>query len=234
MGTNQIPTLVRGRPTGRPPVGLTKATWDDLIGLGTIRRLRPKQIIFGEGQNFELVAVVIEGLIALEKGGCIIDLAEPGEILAGPLTSARNRGAYPITSQSLGAGQIIEINVDRFENFKKSNDEVGPYLHAQLLGRMRFIQECRVRQTAPVEARIANVILCKEFALSKGPITRAAIAKIAATSTESVIRTLSTWRKLSLIDTPGSRVRILNKPQLWKLAQAGGSTADYVRTFDPS
>lgn len=206
------------------PLGLDDAAWEGLKSIGQTCSLRDGATLFTAGEEFYSVFLIRTGTVALRRENTVFDLAESPEIIGGPLAlRSAPPTSYPISAEALGPTTTLRIPVNKFADFTKKNPVMAELIQGQLQQRVQFLQNCRLAQMRPVPERLARIFLLRPVALSSGHVTRKVMAQIAGTTTESVIRVISHWRRNGVLAVRGRRYEIVNPEAFAKYGNSDGN-----------
>jgi len=189
-------------------------------------------IIFQEGQPAFGVYIISSGKVKLSKYGStgkkqILKLLSAGEIL-GEKTMFDNE-IYTAHAKTLEATTLYFIERNAFIDYLKEHPEVSLRLIEKLCREIKGFQGKLVEIAyEDSNERLARLILllAKEYGedtdqgLDVGiELSRADIAELAGMTTETAIRTLSKFKDRGMIALDGSKIYIIDKEQLNKLAE---------------
>lgn len=184
------------------------------------------QTIFNEGTTPFGLYCVHDGKIKISKQGedgreLIIRLAKSGDLIGykALLTSQK----YTASAIALDDCQVCFIPKDAFMDLLKKDHDLSIGLMGLISSELRKA-ETKVAQMAqkPVRERLAEtLILLKDtFGFEKDGMTinvqlsREEIANIVGTATESIIRSLSEFRKEGIVELEGKKITIIDKDLL--------------------
>lgn len=222
MDSSSNVVLAKGRQVSKvAPQGFDPILWNQLSVVGHTHTVSQKTVVAEEGALLEGIWIVVSGLLALHKGTSVVDFAEPGEAVGGALVSQRTDViTMPITLQTVKKTELLFVPLEHFKRLLIQSDRLRDYIQLNFQKRMFFVQAIRASANKPVSTRLANLLLQKEHLLSRNRITRRVLAQVIGTSTESVMRILSSWHKEGLIDESNGPIIIVNRPRLEALCLA--------------
>jgi len=211
--------LVRGQtPPQQPPGLLAPELWDFFAKLGNMRRFEKRSYVFQADEKMQYVSLVVSGLVALIKNETILDIVEPGQSIAGALLpGSDSHSTYPITARCLNACEVLQIDLSKHRATLIESQSAQIFFARQMQQRMRFIQKSRGLQSDSTSARIAFFLLSKKHLFENGFLTRKTIAQACNTTTESVIRQLSTWEKSNVLKQFEKKTSVIDSTALENL-----------------
>ncbi|MDW5288190.1 Crp/Fnr family transcriptional regulator [Formosa sp. PL04] len=190
-----------------------------------MKQIKKGEVIFKEGE-------VLNGVYCISSGVCkLTKLTEKGKeqvvklVIKGELLGQRSviiNQAANLSATALNDMEVCYIpKQEILQDLVKNND-----FSFSMLKRMAI--DLKEAETAivnmaqkSVRKRLADIILylndnfgVDESNYLKVPLSRDDFASIVGTATESVIRTLSQFKKEGLIKTSGKRIQILNHEEL--------------------
>lgn len=194
------------------------------------KKFKKNEIIFKEDDYVNFVYFVISGKVKRVKTDShgkefLNDLHTKGEFF-GYLNFLNGKSEkHQRTAITLETSEIALIPKNNFQKLFKENGDLALLFIKTLSGNV-LDKEDRLIQLAyaSVRERVANVLinLKKEEKLNKSTveilkISRDDLANVVGTSKESLIRTLSEFKKENLIETERAVIIILNKKALEKI-----------------
>jgi len=188
-----------------------------------VRRRHPRgTAVFNEGDPPRGAFLLRAGLIKIFKQSpsdrpLAMELARPGEWFG--LVAVLDRRPYPATALALEPSETDEISPAVFETLFQGHRVFARAALAALSERVRHAQEMRALANAPVERRVAHVLL----RLSPNPgvdvrLRREDVAELAGCIPETAIRVLSQFSKRGLVRTGWKRVAVLDPAALRAIA----------------
>jgi len=205
---------------------------DRLAGLSRILHLNRKEPLFGEGEPYRGMFVMLEGLAVVYKLSddgrmLILQVCRAGDTLAdGPLFEKQDAG-YPAHARTTRDSEILFLPKDEFTPFLKRHPEVAWEMLKEFAGRMKeFSLRLEGVTLREVRSRVARYLL-REVEASGGaadeqpelmlPLTKGSIASYLGTVHETLSRTFAKLIKEKVISVEGSRVTILDRKKLERL-----------------
>lgn len=205
---------------------------DRLAGLSRILHLTRKEPLFGEGEPYRGMFVVLEGLAVVYKLSddgrmLILHVCRPGDTLAdGPLFEAQDAG-YPAHARATRDSEILFLPKAEFTPFLKCHPEVAWEMLKEFAGRMKELGLRLEGVTlSEVSSRVAQYLLREVEASGVAadeqpelmlPLTKGSIASYLGTVHETLSRTFAKLIKEKVISVEGSRVTILDRKKLERL-----------------
>lgn len=180
-------------------------------------------IVYHEGHNSNYIYLIAEGAIKCYK------LDEQGKELTTDLhteddlfgyTSFLHNVPYLETAMAIKSSKLIGISKDQLKDVLTNNHKVTLELMQLLSDDLKSIKDQLLEMAySSVHKKTASTILKFAEKLNRRPedpikISRNDLASTAGIATESLIRTLSHFKKLGLIDVDGRTIKILNLQQL--------------------
>jgi CRP/FNR family transcriptional regulator, nitrogen oxide reductase regulator len=214
--------------------GLTREQYADLIKRGRSIKLRPKSILFHQGDPAKNCFLVSRGRLKLTK------LNEQGRevilryIGAGELTAAATvlkNWSYPVTAESIEETDVTGWDKPTMTQLMHQYPDIAINLLGIILERLddvqhRYLEVCTER----VDQRIARSLLrLMQRAGSKTrdgiqidiSLSRQNIADYSGTTLYTVSRTLSAWEKNGWIKSGREQVIIPDPHALVQFAETG-------------
>ena len=233
MGVSPFPESTRDRLRRlRLFSELEDEALDRLAGLSRILHLTRKEPLFGEGEPYRGMFVVLEGLAVVYKVSddgrmLILHVCRPGDTLAdGPLFEAQDAG-YPAHSRATRDSEILFLPKAEFIPFLKCHPEVAWEMLKEFAARMKELGLRLEGVTlSEVSSRVAQYLLREVEASGVAadeqpelmlPLTKGSIASYLGTVHETLSRTFAKLIKEKVISVEGSRVTILDRKKLERL-----------------
>lgn len=201
-----------------PPEGLDPIAWNILLKNSEILSLKPKQILFSEGEKVNEMFFCFTGHILLMKQQSILDIAEPLDTIAGALLEEGTLSTYPISAISLQHSEVLKISKKSALNIINNHISFKNYMLSKFRKRMFYAQKMRAIQFLPVQSRICFLLFEKKELLEKIELTKSLIAQATDTTTESVIRILSSLQKDHKIQITDKKIKILDSAYIQQMA----------------
>lgn len=183
-------------------------------------------IIFEEGQNSNNIYLITKGLVKCHK------LDEQGKELTTALfkeddlfgyTSFTQNTVYTETATAVEDVELVAISKSELKNVLNSNHKVTLELIQLLTDDITGVKEQLLQMAySSVRKRTATTILkFAEKLNQKTPdtirISRNDLASVAGIATESLIRTLSSFKDKGIIEIEGRNIKILDMEQLQQM-----------------
>jgi len=200
----------------------------ELTNLATtceLRRFRKGETIFAEGQPAEAVWIVKRGWVSLVKGTphggpATIFAITPAEPVCG--ISAFEHGTYSATAIASTDTQLIKIPSEAFSRLLDHHPALARQVLAICCQRIRRMAEAISLAQAPVEQRIAYVLLRLRRTFGKTiPMTHQELARMVGTRWETSIRTLSIMKRRGWVASSRGRMTVLVPRRLQVLLTNG-------------
>lgn len=193
---------------------------------GTEYQFQKGDQIYEEGQNSNAIFLIKEGMVK----SCKLD--EQGKELTTALHQASDIFGYtsflqniPYQETSTVLNDAILLGISK-EEFKKNLDK-NPHITLELIELLsddiKGVKDQLLQMAySSVQKKTANTIL--KFAEKLDPkqgeaikISRSDLASVAGIATETLIRTISNFRKEGLIEIEGRNIKILNLKKLQEI-----------------
>ncbi|MBI3324832.1 MAG: Crp/Fnr family transcriptional regulator [Candidatus Omnitrophica bacterium] len=197
----------------------------DLAAACELRRFHKGETIFAEGQPAEAVWIVKRGWVSLVKGTphggpATIFAMTPAEPLCG--ISAFEHGTYSASAVASTDTQLIKVPVDVFSRLLDRYPALARQVLAICCQRIRRMAEAISLAQAPVEQRIAYVLLRLRRTFGKTiPMTHQELAGMVGTRWETSIRTLSAMKRRGWVASSRGRMTVLAPRKLQVLIANG-------------
>lgn len=201
---------------------------DEFAGSGMNIKMPDGQRAFHEGDPSESAFFVRKGLIAIVKHSpsgrmTTLEVVLPGETF-GTLAALHGQ-PYPAEAVSVGRSTILRLPAAKFLDLSRRHPFINASLLSEVGARLVSAQEMRALAAEPVERRIVHVLLWMRQKFGDTlPLTREAVARLASTTTETVIRTLSRLATGGLIQSARARIMIPDPARLQARLDAGQIT----------
>ena len=185
-----------------------------LGALCEVRRFRRGDTIFEEDRPAEFVWIVKQGVVHLVKqtpqnGLTVIFAMTPHEALCG--ISAFEHGRYSASAVAATDTQLIKIPANAFSLLLQDHPKFAAAVLSTCCHRIRSMAEVISLAQAPVEQRLAHVLLRLRETFGKTiPITHHELARMAGTRWETSIRTLSSMKRRGWVASSRGKVTILD------------------------
>jgi CRP-like cAMP-binding protein len=207
-------------PAGAPFLrGLSQEELLFVTGLATQRALRPRQVLFREGDEAANLFLVLRGRVKLTQSDVegrevIVRLVGPGGLIAAVSAFADTR--YPATAQAVQPSAVLAWPRQALPGMFRRVPGLALNAMEILSERVREMQE-RVRELATerVTQRIARALLrlvrqagrrVEDGVLIDLPLSRRDLAELSGTTLFTVSRVLSEWESAGMVSTGRQRV----------------------------
>ena len=194
-----------------------------LVSFSHERTFAKGDTIFHEGQPSDSVWLTMEGRVHLmhfrpdgrAQAACVMT---PGETFC--CLPALDRKMYPATAVAATQARVLQVPSSLFHEMMEKSPHLLQETLCVFVGRLRAMEARSCLMHDPVERRIAETLLDlkKKFG-QEIPLTRQEIAQLAATTVETVIRTVGRFKKEGWIRSTRGRIQILNPDSLKQLLQ---------------
>lgn len=213
--------------------GLDRGTVLELLHGGSFRSHKHREVLFHAGEPADCFGVVLVGAYKLIRptprgDDLIVHFATPGDVV-GALVMAQQGSTYPVTAKAMSASKICLVPRSTFQRTWASNARVQQRLNSFLYTRMSLMQDERALARAPLEQRVAGLLLKllerageeEDHRILPLPLTRQEIADSLGAAVESVIRIMSDWSQRGLIRTTDRQIEILRTDQVIEMVKKG-------------
>lgn len=207
---------------------------EELLALNARRvERRAGAPFFLQGSPGDAVYGILTGRLKIVKqapggGELCLELLGPGELVAA--VAVIRRLPMPASSVPLEATACVRIGADEFRQVLARHPEISARILDTVAKRLLEAGSSRVElATQEVPARLARALLrlASRFGAVRGSevvftqtITRQNLADLAGTTVESAIRVMSRWTREGLVRSSDSRITILKKEELERIAEA--------------
>jgi len=184
-------------------------------------------IIYEEGQNSNNIFLISKGLIKCHK------LDEQGKDLTTALfkeddlfgyTSFTQNTPYQETATAIKDSELIALSKNELKNVLNTNHKVTLELIQLLTDDLSVVKDQLLQMAySSVKKRTATTILKFAEKLNRKPedtirISRSDLASVAGIALESLIRTLSGFKDMGIIEIEGRNIRILDINKLQQIS----------------
>lgn len=184
------------------------------------------EVVYEEGQHSNNIYLISSGLIKCHK------LDEQGKDLTTALykeddlfgyTSFTQKTPYQETATAIQDSKLIALSKNELANILNSNHKVTLELIQLLTNDLSTVKDQLLHMAySSVKKRTASTILKFAEKLNRKPedairISRSDLASVAGVAIESLIRTLSGFKDLGLIEIEGRNIRILDLERLQQI-----------------
>ncbi|MGE3533655.1 MAG: Crp/Fnr family transcriptional regulator [Parachlamydiales bacterium] len=210
--------------------GLAPAVIEGLLTGGVRKSHKHREVMCHAGDVADSFGVVLSGAYKLIKptvrgDDIIVYFSTPGDVI-GALLMSKEHANFPITAKAMGPSSIYAIPRSTFLKTWISNAQIQSRLNAFLYTRMSLLQDERALARAPLEQRVAGLLLTllerssrENDRLVPLPLTRQEIADSLGAAVESVIRVMSDWSQRGVIKTTDRNIEILRPDQVIEIVK---------------
>jgi CRP-like cAMP-binding protein len=197
------------------------ASPEDLESLSSsadILRLRNGQRAFMQGDPAVSAWWVCSGLVSIVKYApsgrmTTLEVVLPGETF-GTLASLQGH-PYPAEAQCLGSTEVLRVPIELLKAVVQRRPELNVALLSEAQNRLVNAHSMRTLSGESVPQRILHVLLwMREKFGDEIPLTREAVAHLAGTTPETVIRFSRTLTEQLLVRSRRGRIFIVDGPGL--------------------
>lgn len=214
VDTQKTINLLRALRCGQ---NLSKSALEVLSGVGIKKSIPKGKKIWSMGDPADFVAVVLSGAVEVTKitsDGAEKCLGLFGRSDAIGISAVIRKIEYPATAKSIASStEVIKLYIRPILQGKNEPwfDEVSIWLRELLLSHEQVLRDkIDILSAGRVELRLLELVkqMISRFGIRKSradylipfAISKTQIAKITEVRTETVIRTLSQWQKMKLIE----------------------------------
>ncbi|MBL7543149.1 MAG: Crp/Fnr family transcriptional regulator [Bdellovibrionaceae bacterium] len=180
--------------------------------------------LFNERDPAHSFYLILSGGIKLTKKSnktkTLIDILGPGELVGVALMLNPDETTYPVNAQTLGPTDILKYTREDFQTRWTQSPPLLDFAHKAILKRIQSVQNDRCMQRFTLEQKIAYFMTEKWLSSIHLKITRQDIADNIGASQEAVIRLLSDWTKMGLVQNSNQEIKIPDIQKLRALWQA--------------
>lgn len=195
------------------------------------KSLQPGETLFWQGDTPTAVYQVVDGFVKLTwTSPCgresISELLLPGDVF--DLPSCLDGSPYPFSCKAPSSGTATVAVVSR--SILLEDSQMGWRCQTRLIQQLRRQRSTRVASPADrVEVRLSRALLWLAESLGEQvgqrvtfqlKLTRQELAEWVGTTTETVIRVCSDWKRRALIEWDRQLLTLVNVPQLAFLGDA--------------
>ena len=234
MKRDRLRESARDRLRRLPLFGhLEDAALDRLAGLSSFLHLQRKETLFGQGEPYRGMFIVVEGLAVVYKLSddgrmLILHVCRNGDSLAEvPLFEEQDAG-YPAHARATRESEILFLPKKQFVPFLKQHPEVAWELLRNLAGKLKEMSlQLEGVTLREVTSRLAHYLLREVEASGHQsedqpqltlPLAKGSVASYLGTVHETLSRTFARLIKEKVIAVNGPRVTILDPKRLAGLA----------------
>ncbi len=199
--------------------GFSRSQVLDLCTGGELIFSPHREQAFRFGEVAEYFGIVFSGAYKLSKPSplgenVIVHFSTPGDVIAA-FIMAQPRPIFPVSATAMGPSRFLKLPRSVYIEKWKGNLELILRVQNLLSTRMTLIQDQMVMAKAPLNQKVASLllILLERSPVENGmelplPLTRKEIADTLGASVESVIRIMSEWSKMGIIQTNDQYIRV--------------------------
>jgi len=190
---------------------------------GTVFTFKKDQVIYSQGEHSNFTYLILNGIVKchqLDENGKELTTALHKEDDLFGYTSFTENITYQETATPIIETQLVGVSKHEFKAVLDKNHRVTLELIQLLTEDLSGIKEQLVHMAySTVNRKTASTILMFAEKLNCPPeeairISRNDLASVAGVATESLIRTLSSFKKRGIIEIEGRNIKILDLQQL--------------------
>lgn len=193
---------------------------------GTIFSFKKDDIIYEEGQHSNFIYLILKGVVKCYK------LDEQGKELTTALhkeddlfgyTSFTQNIAYQETATAIKDVEIVGLSKNELQSVLNKNHKVTLELIELLTDNLAIVKDQLLQMAySSVHKKTASTILKFAEKLNRAPkdpikISRNDLASVAGIATETLIRTMSSFKKQGLIEIEGRNIKIVDLEKLQQI-----------------
>lgn len=212
--------------------GLDRAEIETIDQRMQVRGYAAGETIYRAGKPAEHLFILASGRVkvlrpSLEGSQVLVDVVTPGALFGS--VAALGDAGYPDTAEALTVACALRISAADFRAVLREHPHVALTVLDDVAARLEHAHQAIHRLSGgTVEQRVAATLLtlADKFGHPRGngtllelPLTRADLAAMTGTTTESVSRTLSGLRRAGLVDTGRRWTAVTDHAGLAKLAE---------------
>ncbi len=210
--------------------GISSGALGEVLSGGAPRSCRHRETLYHAGDPAEGFSVVLSGAYKLIRptprgDDLIVYFATPGDVI-GALLMGKPDSFFPVTAKAMGPSRVYSIPRSTFQRSWAANALLQQRLNAFLYTRMSLIQDEKALTRAPLNQRIAGLLLKllerssrEDEQILPLPLTRQEIADSLGVAVESVIRVMSDWSHRGMIRTNDRQIEILRPDQVIEIVK---------------
>jgi len=193
---------------------------------GVVTKYGKGDVIYEEGQNSNYIYLISKGLVKShkfdEKGKDLTTALYKEDDLFG-YTSFINNTAYQESTTAIKETELIGVTKSDLKDVLNNNHQVTLELIQLLTENLTDVKDHLLQMAySSVKKRTANTILKFADKLNRNPedvirISRNDLASVAGIATESLIRTLSSFKDNGIIEIEGRNIKILDINKLQEM-----------------
>ncbi|CAM1359897.1 Transcriptional regulator [Tenacibaculum sediminilitoris] len=190
---------------------------------GSLHNYKQNDIVYKEGDNSNLIYLVLKGIIKcykLDEQGkeLITELYKENDLFG--YSSFTQNIPYQETATAIKDAQVISIPKSELKNILNKNHKVTLELMQLLTDSLKGMKNQLLQMAySSVHKKTASTILKFAEKLNRKPedpisISRSDLASVAGIATETLIRTMSTFKKQGIIEIEGRNIKIVDIEKL--------------------
>jgi CRP-like cAMP-binding protein len=231
MATSERTAALKSNPVF---AGLPATEIESLADAAREDAYRAREYVFMEGDPASWLCVVASGRVKIVKHSSagkdvVLEILGTGEIFGG--VAVIEKRPYPAAAQALEPTTVLKIPANALIAVSELYPVVIKEMALMIGRRLRDAHDSvKSLSVDPVEARLAATLLRlaeRDGARTKAGLalpfhlTRQSLADMTGTTVETAIRSVSRWLKAGLVSDEGSRLIIVDKTALAKIAAGG-------------
>jgi CRP/FNR family transcriptional regulator len=205
---------------------------DRLAGLSRVLHLPRKQVLYSEGEPYQGMFVVLDGLAVVFKRSAegrmlILHVCRPGDTLAEVPLFEEGDAGYPAHARTTRESEILFLPKERFVPFLKQHPEVAWEMLQDFAGKLKELSlQLEGVTLREVSSRLARYLLREVEAADADesgqpvldlPLAKGSIASYLGTVHETLSRTFARLVKDKIVRVDGPKVTILDRQRLERL-----------------
>lgn len=200
--------------------GIPRPQLLELCANGQVVTSNHRDHLIRAGGEAAFFGVVLSGAYKISKPSAagddvIVHFSTPGDVI-GAFIMAQPRPIYPVSAIAMGPSRFLKLPRENYVQQWKKNPDLIFRVQNLLSVRMGLLQDQKVMAKAPLIYKVAALLiaLLEKHPTQEGlvlplPLTRKEIADTLGASVESVIRVMSEWSKLGIIETNDQLIRVI-------------------------
>ncbi len=205
---------------------LSEEQLEAVVERARVIHLEDGQQLFRQGEPAKRFYLVLEGRIKLfrlapDGNEKVIELVNAGQSFAEALMF-RNAPRYPVCSQALGNSSVLSVDAGHYKSLLRGSVDLCMALMADMSYRLRsLIREIDDLSLHSATCRVAAFLLTRapedsaEFELD---VPKHVIASRLSVKPETFSRIIKNLKSREVIEIKGSRVRVLDREALERVA----------------
>ncbi|EDP70425.1 transcriptional regulator [Flavobacteriales bacterium ALC-1] len=190
---------------------------------GTIFNYEKNTVVYKEGQNSNYIYLILKGVVKCykfdEKGKELTTALHKEDDLFG-YTSFTQNIAYRETATALEDVEMVGVSKAELKNVLDNNHRVALEVIQLLTNDITGVKDQLLQMAySSVQRKTASTILRFAEKINSKPedpikISRSDLASVAGIATETLIRTMSDFKKQGLIEMEGRNIKVINLQKL--------------------